>query len=220
MAGLLILAICPLQNASYKFIIVLALLFITWIRTDLSEGHHHCWHIILQHSHMMQLNILWKTIQGLFVQVRLGEIMIQAWNRTQVHKNESINMMIMYLNILLIVFLCVFHCTRMHSAAAVCTCLIALCASTFSCFSHRLPCTNLKCLRLALRYNLSFRNVVLCLFHFNDSQILHSNIFKRQQAHFTHLYLWGKPLSSPLSPFSLLCLIFWRMYTEKWHRKQ
>lgn len=39
-------------------------LFITFIRTTLFEGHHHWWHIILQHSHMMQLNILytnWRT---------------------------------------------------------------------------------------------------------------------------------------------------------------
>lgn len=117
-----------------------------------------------------------------------------------------------------------YMCFFLYSHARCRCCMHMLnctvCSHTFSCFSHMLPCTNLKCLRQALRYNLSFRNVVLCLFHFNDSQILHSNIFKRQHAHFMHLYLWGKPLSSLISLFPLLRLTFRRIYTEKCHRKQ
>lgn len=116
-----------------------------------------------------------------------------------------------------------YMCFYVSSIALACTCSCCMhmlnctvCFHTFSCVSHMLPCTNLKCLRSALRYNLSFRIVVLCLFHFNDSQILHSNIFKRQHAHFTHLiYLWGKPvfpsftLSIALSYF--LKDLYWEM---------
>lgn len=146
MAGLSILAICPVQNAFYYFFIVLAPLFIICIRTALSEGHHHCWHIILQYSHMMQLNILYaQTTQGLFSVTFQGE-----WYRPGTeHKCIRMRLSRLNLDVLLHVFMCLP--LRSHAQCSCCmyTPNCTVCFYMFSCFSHMLPCTNLKCLRLA-----------------------------------------------------------------------
>lgn len=118
-------------------------------------------------------------------------------------------------------YLCVFHCAHMHSAAVVCTRLIALFA--FTCLAA--SCTCFLALTLsALSWLKVWSELLQCsaFVCFILTIMTHKAriaIWSRH-AHFTHLYLWGKPLSSLLSLhlFPMLCLIFWRIYTKKCHR--